>query len=341
MNNTPPFDTQSLIRRVEGLAKRHILVVGDVILDEYLYGRAERMSREAPIPVLEFTHRELIPGGAANPAANVARLGSHPVQVGVIGADPFAEMLKRALQRRGIDPGGLVIDESRPTTTKTRIMAQMGLRFPQQVARLDHIERRPINGDVEESVTQQIGQHTPEKDAVMASDYLTGLMTETVVAALLVTGRACSVLLTADAQGQLGKYSGFDLVKCNADEASEYVKRALDSDESFAAAGSEIVAALGLRGGMLITRGSDGLTLVEAAGQVTHLRAPHVEDVFDTVGAGDTSLAVMTLALTAGAGYPEAAALANFAAGLVVRKVGNYAPTRDELCWAIETWNKG
>lgn len=334
-----PFDSESLIRRVDELAGRQVLVVGDVFLDEYLYGRAERMSREAPIPVLEFTGRELIPGGAANPAANVARLGSHPVQVGVIGADPFADMLTRALHRRGIDPAGLVVDEARPTTTKTRIMAQMGLRFPQQVARLDHIERSPINGAVEEAITQQIGIHTPDKDAVMASDYLTGLMTETVVAALLTTGRACGVLLTADAQGQLDKYSGFDLVKCNADEASAYVRHSLKNDEAFAAAGSEIVSALGLRGGMLITRGSDGLTLVEAGGAVTHLRAPHVEDVFDTVGAGDTSLAVMTLALAAGASYPEAAALANFAAGLVVRKVGNYAPTREELCWAIETWN--
>ncbi len=334
------FDTQSLIRRVEKFAGRRVLVVGDVILDEYLYGRAERMSREAPVPVLEFTHRDLIPGGAANPAANVARLGSHPLQVGVIGADPFAEMLKRALHRRGIDAEGLVIDEERPTTTKTRIMAQMGLRFPQQVARLDHIERRPISGDVEEQVTTQIGMHTSGQDVIMASDYLNGLLTDTVVTALRQTGRACGVLLTADAQGELGKYGGFDLVKCNADEAAAYLHRSLSGDPAFAAAGTEIVAALGLCGGMLITRGSDGLTLVEASGQTTHLRAPHVEDVFDTVGAGDTILAVMTLALTAGAAYPEAAALANFAAGLVVRKVGNYAPTREELCWAIETWNR-
>ncbi len=333
------FDSAALIARVPQLAGRRVLVVGDVILDEYLYGRAERMSREAPVPVLEFTSRDLIPGGAANPAANVARLDSSPTQIGVVGTDNFAGMLRSALQQRGIDPSGLISDPDRPTTTKTRVMAQMGLRFPQQVARLDHIDRRPISADVEAQITQQIARCTPGMHALIVSDYLSGLLTDQVVAAALASGRAHNVLLTADAQGQLGKYGGFDLVKCNAEEASAYLRRPLDRDDAFAAAGLEIVRTLGLRGAMVITRGSDGLTLAEANSIVTHIRAPHIEDVFDTVGAGDTTLAVLTLALTAGAGYPEAAALANFAAGLVVRKVGNYAPTADELRWAIETWN--
>jgi len=333
-------DTQRLLDHVARFAGRRVLVIGDVILDEYLYGQAERMSREAPIPVLEFTHRELIPGGAANPAANIARLGGKPVQVGVTGADAFADMLKRALHRRGIKPDGLVADPDRPTTTKTRIMAQMGLRFPQQVARLDHIDRKPISGAIEEAVTREIGIHSPEKDALIVSDYLTGLLTSTVVEATRQTGRAVGALLTADAQGELDKYAGFDLVKCNAAEASAYIRRDLTSDAAFAEAGAEIVMRLDLRGGMLITRGSGGLTLVESNGAVAHLHAPHIEEVYDTVGAGDTALAVMTLGLLVGATYPEAAALANFAAGIVVGKVGNYAPTRDELDAAIREWNR-
>ncbi len=321
------------------LADHRVLIIGDVILDEYLYGRTDRLSREAPIPVLEFTRRELIPGGAANPAANVARLGSHPTQVGVVGKDEPGERLAHALTERGIDAAGLVTDVTRPTTTKTRIMAQMGLHFPQQVARLDRIDRRPIDGVIEKKAIEQIRRLVPGMGALIASDYLTGLLTEAVVTAIREGGRGHNALLTADAQGELSKYGGFDLVKCNADEAAIYVHHPLRTDADFAEAGQAIVAALGLRGGMLITRGNEGLTLVEAGGQVTHLRAPHVEDVYDTVGAGDTALAVVTLALLAGANYPEAAALANFAAGLVVRKVGNYAPTRDELRWAIQTWN--
>ncbi len=335
------FETSALLDRLDRLAGHRLLVVGDVCLDEYLYGRAERLSREAAVPVLEFTTRDLIPGGAANPAANIARLGSEAVQVGVVGKDLFADQLDAALWVRGIDPAGLIADDTRPTTTKTRIMAQMGLRFPQQVARIDHIARRPIAGDVENAVIARIEKLAAQKtSALVASDYLTGLLTENVVAALRRIGHERQILLTADAQGELAKYNGFDLVKCNADEAAAYLRHPITGDADFAAAGAEIVAVLGLRGAMVITRGSDGLTLVEVRGAATHIRAPHIEDVFDTVGAGDTTLAVMTLALTAGASYPEAAVLANFAAGFVVRKVGNYAPTRDELRWAIETWNR-
>jgi rfaE bifunctional protein kinase chain/domain len=333
---TIEFDLQKLCGYVDAFAGHAALVVGDIILDEYLYGKADRLSREAPIPVLEFTHRDLIPGGAANPAANLARLGAKPTQVGVVGGDAFADMLRRALRRRGINVDGLVVDPDRPTTTKTRIMAQMGLRFPQQVARLDHIDRTAISGPVEEDVTRAITTHALGKQALIASDYLTGLLTHTVVEAIRQAGEANRALITADAQGQLEKYTGFDLVKCNAEEASRAMRRDLRTDADFAEAGTELVARLDLRGAMLLTRGSEGLTLVEPGPRVTHIPAPHVEDVFDTIGAGDTVLAVMTLARLAGAGYPEAAAIANFAGGIVVSKVGNYAPTRAELIAAIQ-----
>ena len=330
------FDPTRLLRFVDRLAGHRLLVIGDVILDEYLHGRADRLSREAPVPVLEFTGRDLIPGGAANPAANIATLGSTALQIGVIGADPFGEALCQALAERGIEARLLVVDPERPTTTKTRFMAHMGLRFPQQVARLDRIERRPISGAVEAAVIDHIRQQAPTVAALVASDYLSGLLTGPVVTALREADYANHRLLTADAQGDLDKYAGFDLVKCNADEAATYQRQPLSSNADFAAAGQQIVARLGLRGAMLITRGSAGLTLVEANGAVTHLHAPQIEDVFDTVGAGDTALAVMTLALVAGADYPEAAALANVAAGFVVRKVGNYAPNAAELRWAIQ-----
>ena len=143
------------------------------------------------------------------------------------------------------------------------------------------------------------------------------------------------ILLTADAQGDLEKYAGFDLVKCNADEAARYAGRTLKTDDDFALVGRIMVTRLNLWGGMLITRGPDGITLIQVANEAIHIRSPHIEDVYDTVGAGDTVLAVVTLALAAGAAYPSAAALANLAAGIVVRKVGNYAPSLDELRAAL------
>ncbi len=320
---------------VEQLAGLHVLVVGDVFLDEYLIGRSDRLSREAPVPVLEFERRELIPGGAANPAMNVVSLGGKATQVGVIGDDPAGAALCEMLRTRGISPDGLVADPGRPTTTKTRIMAQMGLRFPQQVARIDRIDRRLINGGTEQSVLGCLHALVEHTSAIMVSDYLTGLLTDTVVNEIRDISYHRGLLITADAQGSLGKYSRFDLVKCNADEAQRHLRRSLETDQDFADAGLRLADELDLRGAMLITRGPDGITLVERGGQVSHIRAPHIEDVYDTVGAGDTVLAVVTLALVAGAAYPDAASLANLAAGIVVRRVGNYAPSPDELRAAI------
>jgi rfaE bifunctional protein kinase chain/domain len=324
-----------LIPLISRLAGHHILVVGDVILDEYLIGRADRLSREAPIPVLEFERRDLIPGGAANPSANVVSLGSQATQVGVVGQDASADALRDMLRAQGIDPGGVISDPGRPTTTKTRIMAHMGLRFPQQVARIDRIDRRPINGGVELAVLDRLRALATHVDAIMVSDYLTGLLTLPVVETIRELGREHRILITADAQGELDKYAGFDVVKCNADDAMRYVQRPLKADLDFATAGLAMVECLKLRGGVLITRGPDGVTLVQSDRYVDHIPAPHIEDVYDTVGAGDTVLAVVTLALVAGAARPEAAALANLAAGIVVRKVGNYAPSPDELHEAV------
>jgi rfaE bifunctional protein kinase chain/domain len=318
------------------LAGQRILVIGDVILDEYLIGTAARMSREAPVPVLEFESRQLIPGGAANPAANINALGSKAIQVGVIGADGAATNLRQVLQARGIDTNCLITDSTRPTTVKTRLLAQMGLRFPQQVARMDTLSREPISTTVERQVQAMIEQEMDNVNAVLLSDYHTGLLTRSLVKSIRERGTKAGKLLTADAQGHLEKYKGFGLVKCNADEARDYLRRELRNEDDFSKAALEMCENLQLTGGMVITRGPDGATVATCDGQAVHCAAPIVSDVYDTVGAGDTAIAVMTLAVAAGATYPEAATLANTASGLVVRRVGNYAPTPDELMRALE-----
>ncbi len=333
------MNTRQLRHWVDRLAGKRILVVGDVILDEYLIGRASRLSREAPIPVLEFMERRLIPGGAANPAANIAALGGQAIQVGAVGTDAQAEELTYLLAERGIDSSGLVADPSRSTIVKTRILAHQGLSFPQQVARLDRIDRLPIDSGVEQRILARIDAQGPV-DAILVSDYLGGLLTEGVVARLRKIGSAKNILLTVDAQGELDKYAGFDVVKCNRGEAANTLRRDLHTDEDMVAAGEALLQRLKPDRAVLITRGADGITLAEADGPITHLRqlAGAQAEVFDTVGAGDTVIAVLTLALAAGAPAPEAAMLANVAAGLVVRRVGNYAPSPDELRWALDAW---
>jgi rfaE bifunctional protein kinase chain/domain len=327
-----PFELAALVHALQGL---RILVIGDVILDEYLIGGATRLSREAPIPVLEFEERRLIPGGAANPAANIAALGNVAIQLGIVGADADATVLRQVLLARGIDTSALVVDGGRATTVKTRIMAQMGLRYPQQVARLDRVSRVPLTAAVEQQIRQHFQRHVHTVQAVLFSDYHAGLLSAGLIDAGRHLARSAGVLLTADAQGGFQKYTGFDVVKCNADEASAFLRRTLAGDDAFAAAAHELAHELHIQRAMVITRGADGATVAIPGEGEYHCRAPHTTEVFDTVGAGDTVIAVLTLALAAGGSPVQAVTLANLASGLVVRRVGNYAPTRDELAEAV------
>jgi D-glycero-beta-D-manno-heptose-7-phosphate kinase len=326
---------QNLLKWVAQLAGQRIIVVGDVFLDEYVVGRANRLSREAPIPVLELESRRFIPGGAANPAANIASLGSEALLLGVVGQDAMASTLCAVLPDHQIAPDSLAVDPNRPTTVKTRIMAQMGLRFPQQIARVDTLSRQPISSLIELRLTQRFDELLPTVGAVLVSDYQTGLLTTAVVDHMRLAATRAPVLLTVDAQGQLEKYHSFGLMKCNADEAREYLRRSLHTHEDFAAAARELCGSLALTVGMVITRGAEGATVALADGSTHHCPAPAVSDVYDIVGAGDTTIAVLTLALSAGASVVEATTLANYASGIVVRHVGNYAPTADELRHAL------
>lgn len=321
------------------LAGQRIVVVGDVILDEYVIGRVMRISREAPVPVLEFESRQIIPGGAANPAANIVRMGSTAVQIGVTGADTAATQLRQLLQAEGIETGALVKDATRPTTVKMRLMAQMGLRFPQQVSRLDTVSREPVSSGIEARVRALIEKHIAAADAVLVSDYHAGLLTESLVTHVRELAAARGVLLAADAQGELDKYHHFGLVKCNAADAQAYLRRTLDDNDAFGEAAAALFDRLQLGGAMVITRGPQGATIATQEGRVHHCPSPAVSDVYDVVGAGDTAIAVMTLAAAAGAPYAEAVTLANYASGLVVRRVGNYAPAPDELAWALDQWS--
>ncbi len=316
------------------LTKQTIIVVGDIILDEYVIGQATRMSREAPIPVLEFESRRFIAGGSANPSANIVKLGSRALQIGVIGHDDAGQQLTQVLQSQGIDTTGLITCKDRPTTVKTRIMAQMGLRFPQQVARIDTLSRDPISDRVEGKILDYLKQHIQGVGAVLLSHYHGGLLTEKLVNQIREFCTDESILLTADAQGNFDKFRSIDVIKCNADDASIYLDRDLKTDVDFENGATELFNHLNLNQAMVITRGSDGATIA-TKDSIYHCPAPDVSDVFDTVGAGDTSIAVLTLALASKVNPQDAVILANYASGIVVRHVGNYAPSPDELIQSI------
>jgi rfaE bifunctional protein kinase chain/domain len=331
-------DKDALLDALPRLRGKRVLVLGDLFLDEYLVGRATRLSREAPVPVLEFNRRFHVPGGAANPALNVSALGSTAYQIGVVGSDDSGRMLKEHLERAGIVTDGLVTDPDRITTAKTRVVAEGTLVFPQQLARIDKLDRRPLDGGVVSQLVARFEEISPHVHAVLLSDYKTGVVNEETIAAALRLSRERGTLITVDSQGDLHKFAGFDLVKCNRREAEAQLGRELASDADFEEGGQSLLAELG-SSAVILTRGGEGMSLVSKEQGTFHIPAANRTEVFDVTGAGDTVIAVVTLALAAGVGIGEAAHLANYAAGLVVRRLGNATPSEEELAWAIEHWS--
>lgn len=326
----------TLAALVPNLASRRILVVGDISLDEYLFGRATRLSREAPVPVLELINRQIILGGAANPARNIVALGSMAAQVSIVGADPEGQQLRELLGEAGIASLGLVTAQRRPTTRKTRILAHDSPRLPQQVARLDRLDRAPLAPEEERRVIAALREQLPGVEALICSDYQLGLMTPAVIVAARDLCRAHGVLFTVDAQGNSHAYRGADLFRCNNQEAEAALGRRLASEADYAAGLDRLRAELGA-GLVIVTRGPEGLSIAGADLPYHHLPAVQVSEVYDTIGAGDTFIAVVTLGLAAGLAPLDAAQIANTAAALVVRRLGNAVVTPHELTEALAT----
>jgi rfaE bifunctional protein kinase chain/domain len=317
---------------------RRIVVVGDVFLDRYLIGRAERLSREGPVPVLAFERSLELPGGAANPARNLAALGADVVQVAVVGDDQEAERLREVLLSSGIDADGLVIDPSRPTTLKTRIVAE-GLAVPQQVARIDRQVRTDVDPAVERRLAAAIADASRGAHALLVSHYRSGVVTEAVCGAAVGAARSSDALLTCDAQGDLARFRGFDLVRVGRQDAGVV----LESVEGGATAEPEALDVLRRRlevGVLVLGRGAEGMSVVDESGHVL-VRPVNVSEVFDVAGAGDTVIAVFTLALSAGCASIDAARLASAAAGVVVRRLGVAAPTAAEIVAELDRVRRG
>ncbi len=318
---------------LDQLRQQRILVVGDVVLDEYLHGVPTRLSREAPVPVLEFERRTSIPGGAANPAHNIAAFPAQVSVASVVGNDDEGRQLIDLLAQAGVDPGCIMTDPSRPTTVKTRIVAGGSLRLPQQIARIDRISRLPIAPRIVASLSALIGDRAADVHAILCSDYLSGLLTRELVSVVKQIAREHGLLVTVDAQGELDKYEGVDLLRCNNDEAAKHLGWKLDSEDDYARGLARLRDDLQVQL-VVVTRGGDGVSMLGRDVPYTHLEGRRVE-VADVTGAGDTFIAIMTLALASGTPAIQAAMLANTAAALVVRRIGNAVVSADELTAAL------
>ena len=322
---------ESVIDRFGGV---RVLVVGDLILDKYTVGRPTRLSREAPIPVLEYLSEYSVPGGGTSPACTAASLGASAYLAGVVGDDLAGAEMMEELRRYGVDTGGIVTDPSRPTTAKRRIVARVTSTMLQQVARIDHVDRKPIGGDIERSLIASIEKLLPDCDAVLVSNYKSGTLTPGVIECVRAWSSRLGKLSTVDSQGDLKQFHGFGIIKCNQPEAEEALGRPLKTESDFQEGLGELLAALGARA-VIVTRSGEGMSVLARDGGYCHIPVTNTSEVFDVTGAGDTVIAIVTLGLCAGTDLFDAARLANYGAGVVVRKWGNAVLQPDELRAAL------
>jgi rfaE bifunctional protein kinase chain/domain len=321
-----------LIARFDGL---RVLVVGDVMLDRFIVGRVTRISPEAPVPVVQFQSEHLRLGGAANVANNLAALGARVSLVGIVGADAAADRVRDHLARARIDVDGLVVDASRPTTEKVRVVTERN----QQVARIDYERDVDVDGDVERAIVARVQQLAGGARALLVSDYLKGVVTHGVVEALLRSRRAQAsaeraVPLIVDPKiPHLACYAGATLITPNHHEAETATHMRIRTDDDARAVAHAFRQAAQCEA-VLITRGEHGMWLSDAAldGSVGSI----AREVSDVTGAGDTVVATLALATAAGASLAEGAVLANHAAGIVVGKFGPATVTRAELLTSLQ-----
>ncbi len=330
-----PTSVERLRGTLTGFGARHVLALGDMVADEYILGRPVRLSREAPLPVLEWVDRYVIPGGAANVARNARALGASVAVAGVIGDDEPGRELRRRLIADGIDVAGLVEEADRPTSTKTRVIGGSSQVVSQQMARIDRVIRADVVPRTRDGIAEYLERALPGLDGLIISDYENGVISEAIVATAIPLARRHGLIIAVDAHGDLGRFRGITVATPNQEEAASTLGRDLRGDDDVARAGRDLLTLMDARG-VVITRGSDGMTVVEADGACQHLPAASPAEVRDVTGAGDTVAATVLLALTSGASLLDAAYLGNLAAGLVIRRLGAATVTADELKSAID-----
>ena len=305
-----------------------ILVLGDLILDEYLFGEVERISREAPVPIVRVTWERSVLGGAANVASNLMALGAAPLLVGVVGGDAAGARLQKLVSALGVDGAGLVVSPQHPTTIKTRVIGQH-----QQMLRIDREEHGPLCAQTTESLLDRLSKTMPNASAVIVSDYGTGVVGKEVMDALRERAAAGGIPWVVDPKPAHKKlYFGATAMTPNTKEFAELTPLTAKSDAELAEAAAALVAELGLMG-LLVTRGEKGMALLSPGNgdRPPEMIPTDAVEVFDVSGAGDTVIAVFTAALAAGRGWPDAALLANAAAGVVVGKMGTATATPQEI----------
>lgn len=325
-----PLDHSRIVEITDRIGQAKVMILGDIMLDEYWHGAVTRISPEAPVPVVEVHSMRHLLGGAANVAANVSTLGDTPVLVGIVGDDDSAGRFRELLTERQIDDSSLVVDKSRPTTIKTRIIAHN-----QQVVRADREIRDDLSAEVETMVLERVISQLDDVSALILSDYGKGVITLSLLERLIDECNKRNVFLAVDPkETRFHNYVHVSLITPNHHEAGFAGGRKITNEEDLLAVGNGLLERLQAKN-ILITRGPEGMSLFRQGEPPTHIPT-FARKVYDVTGAGDTVIATYVSAIAAGASEIEAAIVSNAAAGVTVAEIGTATVTVAGLREALE-----
>ncbi len=309
--------TPNRIEKIQkSFAGKRIAVVGDLMLDRYFWGTVSRISPEAPVPVVEVDEESTRLGGAANVANNIASLGGVPLMIGVVGKDIGADILQNLVANNGFPTDGIVVDDSRPTTIKTRVIAH-----GQHVVRIDQEEKVDLNAGTQARVLASLENQIASLDGIILEDYNKGVLTKGLIKSIIELAKKHKKTITVDPKfNNFFDYQGVSVFKPNRKEAEEALGRRLHTFQDMENAARELFIRLNAES-VLLTLGEKGMLLLEKNGSIAHVESK-TRNVADVSGAGDTVIATLTVAMVAGASIIESAALANYAGGIVCGEVG-------------------
>ena len=325
------IDMNTLKGKLSFLAQPSVLVVGDMVIDEMMYGDTERISREAPVIILQHTHTNIILGGASNAAHNISTLNNGKVGViGTYGDDYYAPIMIEAFKKANVETKYMVKDPKGITSVKTRISGCCFHSVTQQIIRIDRQSKNKMSEEVLAKVLQNIEQAIPEYDAVILSDYNIGFLTDEIIKKTISTAKKYGKKVIVDAQKDLERFKGADAFTPNQPDSEKFVGYFIKDKDQLNRAGNYMLDSLEAKN-ILITRGAEGMCLFEKNKGMQEIPVFNKKEVFDVTGAGDTVVASFTLALAAGFSPYEAAIIGNLAASIVVKHFGCATTTIQEL----------
>ena len=304
------------------LKKPKVLVIGDVAIDEMIYGNTERISREAPVLILRHTQTKIILGAASNAAHNISTLNGGKVSIlGTYGDDYYGKVLLEAFEKAKVDTKYMVKAPERPTTVKTRISGSCSQSVTQQIVRIDRETKEWLSKQTENKVCETIEKAIPEFDAVILSDYQLGTLTDRVIETTVDVAKKHGKIVVADVQKDMFRYKGVTAMTPNQPDTEKFVGFFIKDEETLKQAGEKLLDSTN-SDLMLVTRGGDGMAVFERGKEYSPIPVFNKTDVFDVTGAGDTVVATFTLGLAAGLSPKHAAIIGNLAASIVIRSFG-------------------